>query len=887
MIKINNYILIRIAGINAKKVLELSNTPLKKRIIKLERLKKDGEILKNVISKKLYILIANAKDKKNQNKILNFRRDFYNGRNLNNEKYSDVFLQFDYQLKNDFIKYKKCLAFINKEEVFFSKLYVKYENKQRMYIKKMSRNSVLRNGLVLSSSDLLDNLDKYIECNLNEFTKSEYTTEYSILKYITRITTKTSPFSTFTQLSCLNKDLKYKNIYSNKYRSKIIINNYIYQFLQDALFNNKDFYSGINIRLNPSIRIFAFEYQYLQNSKNREAFQKIKKNLFLDLIYKILNSKKIYTFSSLIEETKQFVDATNEDIETYVFNLIKVGFLEFDYKISGLDSDWDSKFISLLKNLSWKGELKTLIIDTLKSIRVQARIFANSSYQKRKKILSNEYDKIMTLAHSLEEASNSDDTINNLAEEGIKNKFTHFVHKNLLIKPKNLFYEDTTVECNIDLNISKVKKLTNILAEFMENVNKVPSITIEKSRMLEYFKDKYLNQEVNILDFYEGYYRDVELAIEKYIATINENHNNTSLEPKYIKSYIFINNNKKAEAWFNEIEKKINYDKENDTIKISSENLKLMSEIEPKISKQPVSYGAFVQFAKYNNQIVGYVNSITNGYGKYLSRFLHNFPNDITKRQIQLNKKYLSNKHTLVENCDASFFNANIHPALFEHQISMPSSSNSLPNKNLINISKVYISLENDDFILKYNEKIIKVYDVDFQSIDTRSKLFKMLVHLSHDDYFSQYYFLINSINKSYKFQKKGGSIFPRIVYENTFILQRKVWLFEIENIPFNKTWSNEEFYKNIVEWANENEMPDEVFVYISKNNRETIEINDDYKPQYISFSSPLLIQLLRKLLRKASNEVRFVEMTPKTSETLKVNGNQKVTECLIQWYER
>ncbi|WP_222931317.1 hypothetical protein, partial [Xanthovirga aplysinae] len=58
----------------------------------------------------------------------------------------------------------------------------------------------------------------------------------------------------------------------------------------------------------------------------------------------------------------------------------------------------------------------------------------------------------------------------------------------------------------------------------------------------------------------------------------------------------------------------------------------------------------------------------------------------------------------------------------------------------------------------------------------------------------------------------------------------------------------------------------------------------DDYKPQYINFNNSLLVRLFGRMIGKAPASIKIEEMTPSSKELLSFNGEDLVSEFVVQW---
>jgi hypothetical protein len=114
----------------------------------------------------------------------------------------------------------------------------------------------------------------------------------------------------------------------------------------------------------------------------------------------------------------------------------------------------------------------------------------------------------------------------------------------------------------------------------------------------------------------------------------------------------------------------------------------------------------------------------------------------------------------------------------------------------------------------------------------------------------------------------------PRIVYEKTVIIRRKTWRIKTNSIPAQQPSEPDyDYFIRINDWRIKHELPTSIFLFLRKRsffikpsvqkNAKKEGLNDDYKPQFISFGQPLLIELFKRLLARAGDYVILEEMLP------------------------
>ena len=146
----------------------------------------------------------------------------------------------------------------------------------RENIKTLSKETVLTNGLVLSAPSVLDRIASYQKKEIARFRKKEKQTERTIVQYLTRIATKTSPFSTFTQIGLAEikeQSSLIENAKLTSNQSFVRINNYILKRFKDSIVQNRTLVQGLRIVVNSTLTRLENGYEFLVNDNNIEVFQ--------------------------------------------------------------------------------------------------------------------------------------------------------------------------------------------------------------------------------------------------------------------------------------------------------------------------------------------------------------------------------------------------------------------------------------------------------------------------------------------------------------------------------------------------------------------------------------------------------------------------------------
>jgi hypothetical protein len=982
------YILTRIGGGSFKNITQIDTSHLLHSLQKLQAMQEQKESAKQELCDTLLTYIKTLADPKAQNQIQNVRRDIFNNRPLKENALRQASQHLPVALATSLDTYLALLGSIQQAEENAESVYKQLCKTSRQHLQQLAADENLQKGLVLSSQPLLQAIKQYMQKNPEEFKKKEFQTEQSLLKYLTRMYTKTSPFSTFNSLAIgtLSNSLD-QAIQVNSSTGKsdqvvghIRLNNQLFRYVKDLFAASREIYIHLKLRPNPTISLDGSQYVYLTNHQNVEAFQRIPANPVVGLLLELMQQQPTgIRFSVLVQEVCEYVDATEKAIEQYIRQLVGYGFVKFELGVSGTDPDWDMK---LTAELSYLQQQKVANIDelihTLQEVRRLASIYATAAVDKRQHLLSDAFQQFRAICMKLHEAAGlpemerktlealqvelqakrqeaermkkistspdelpvmvaekERDTQTSTEEIAFEHRSSTFFH----FKPEQLFYEDATKELVIQYDASKVTKLITALDDLLQQLHHFQGLTDEREQMKHYFLQKYgTGRHISLLTFYEDFYRDIKRpeaqnqvqkdsensvkAINQPIAQMNTHPGVASAIPQKNRLNASVTDKKniyrqeQLKEWMQQASAAFRNQpmKQKDEVAVA---LDLLQQINGQLllnnnrKKEINSYGAFIQWFQEKDeagewQLKGVLNACFSGYGKMISRFLHVFPQEVTHTIREWNLQVQGKDEVFIENTDASYFNANLHPPLMPYEIRTPGGHTTLPVEKQVPVTEFDVCLDEEAnelrLIHRPTAKQAYVFDLGFQGQGSRSPLFQLLDKFTKAQYLSVHA-LISAINKvTAKTQvmetpatENNIQVLPRIVYAESIILQRKAWLVPRELLPLRHSgMSDWQYYVAVHAWKKAQEIPEEVYIRISSPRNSSAhdpEANkklgrDDYKPQYLNFADPLMIHLFEKLLVKVPETLKIEEMLPIAQQLTQITDQPFVTECVVQWYE-
>ncbi|HMG67599.1 MAG TPA: lantibiotic dehydratase, partial [Chitinophagaceae bacterium] len=791
-------------------------------------LEKSFKLDKTKLNNALFDLNQNLSDKRIQNIVQNFRRDIHNNRYPKKTILDEISnLDLTSESTDLLLEFFEAFDKLQSIKADLRQIYSSQTLLCRIQLQEIAKEESLRKGLILSSQSFLNGLNGYIEKEVSLFKKKELQSEFTLLKYLTRMCAKTSPFSTFNNLvfATFTDNENVVGIKSVQDDSKIIkshirLNNYIFKYLKGLLGSLQDVTLALQLRANPTIIIKDSHFEYLTNHNNIEAFQRLPLNGILTFILNEANKRKSgISFESIIQRINKHIDSSETDVYNYVKQLIDWGFLEIDWGVSGTDPDWDKLLIKRFKKIFKQQNSKiNLVTDCLGELRRITEKYAVQNSFDRVDTLQNAYkllrDTCMTIHELaglpeierktreeltaemkekklLQQEESGEQTVN---QESAQTDISVFEHKNssyFSFKPESVIYEDTSRNVQIILQREKSEKLIGQLAALLNNLYLFDNYWEEKNSIKNYFLSTYSEEgTVNLLTFYKDYYRDVKLSSKK-ADTIAKSSDDTEEATANDLTTDASDSNKEeivGKSKWTEIAASVfkkNSQINSTRIDIQLSDLLEISEAmggkkEP-IPTKPNSQAAFMQVFEDKNkngevELKGVINGIVPGYGKMISRFLHIFPVKVTNSIRKWNEELMDDDSLFIENCDASYFNANLHPALMPYEIRIPGGHNNVSVERQLSVKdfNIVYDKENNEIILIHapSQKRAYLFDLGFQGTG-RSKLFQLLKVFSLGDNISTAGLnsvinsIVRNVDRDAGLQEKSIVISPRIVYEN------------------------------------------------------------------------------------------------------------------------
>jgi len=231
----------------------------------------------------------------------------------------------------------------------------------------------LHRPLVLSSEVFLGQLRRYAQRAEGPPSGKELDVERTLMKYLSRMHAKTSPFSTFCHIAIGGLgDAAAPPLLghaASDAEAVVRINNNVWQVIRPYLLDFPPIADHFHLRVNPSLTRSDGQLRFLVNIRNVESFQSLPAAEGLETIISLAADGP--TRAILVDRvaSADLVEGTREDVAAFVYQLVDHGLLEFDLSVSGINPDWDRQAVALLAPLAATCDAARFVIEQLDANR--------------------------------------------------------------------------------------------------------------------------------------------------------------------------------------------------------------------------------------------------------------------------------------------------------------------------------------------------------------------------------------------------------------------------------------------------------------------------------------------------------------------------------------
>ena len=880
------YSLVRYAALHPHHFDQLKLNQAEELIADYQAHYKAKEQLKTVFCEALFPVITEQTDDKIRQQLINIKRKIFNGKKISEREIDllqtaipEPLVQY---LQDYLFKLTELEAFLKESNTVFNH----QQEEHRKLVQKMALVPELQNGLLLSSPVLYGQLGDFVKKDVTKFKQKELRMEFSLLRYLTRMAFKTSPFSSFTYTGLMlphATDQVEKPFKVHQVSSRLKLNNMLFEYLRSVIRQHPVLNGYLWVKINITAEIKADKIHFLTNFNNIESFQQLKAGGLPLLVLQFLKDvDQSISLKSLIVHLSTRIAASPETIKLHLMKLMDTGLFELGLGVSGMHQHWDQKLLAFFKALEHDEMAVVPLIELFETLEECQDSYVTANPADRYRILQDAEKTVNGVFLQLQKeaglpyytTADEKKTINVVPEKEDKTFLTNnFVP--YYFSARNIFYEDcftTEPELLPELEINDFVFKTNQLAAYLIPLDVMLN---ERLKMRDFFLRYYPErQKVAVTEFYNDYYFHVKKPEKEGAESGDQN---------------VLSGTWKAAV----LAKLAQQDLVGETFNFTSDFFSGLPKGE--IKTVNASLGVFVQFyhSANQNKQYGMINALLPGMGKVSGRFLSLFDQKITTAFVAHNEA-LHPQIIKTELNDASTFNANVHPALLKHELALPSGNNIYTADEQIKIGDLTIGFnkKTDALALYLADNQVYSYDLSLESFYNRSNLYQLLAHFNPEARVSLQPFIQlvdEHCQNNLATPEPDLFVLPRITYAETVIIRRKTWRIKTSFVPVqNQEETDFEYFIRLNIWLETHQIPTEIFLFLRKRAYQLKTVNgstekkegqhDDYKPQYISFHQPLLVGMFKRLLARAGTYITIEEMLPAPKK-------DQVKEYLIQWY--
>lgn len=224
-----------------------------------------------------------------------------------------------------------------------ARMYSEYEALLVSYytqLQQIAKEKTLPGALLYTSHDLLKSLPAFVDKTIESFNKHDRQTALALWQYLARAAAKTTPLSRFTTVTLLRPGQDDEPYFSEA-KSAVTPNVGLLPLFYEILLREPAFYRALSVRLNPCITNITSPLEWLYHDGAQESIQQVEPDAVLRFVLELLLEQgRVMAYPALLEALAETVSAPTEALESFVFELIALGVLEWRLPETGISASW-------------------------------------------------------------------------------------------------------------------------------------------------------------------------------------------------------------------------------------------------------------------------------------------------------------------------------------------------------------------------------------------------------------------------------------------------------------------------------------------------------------------------------------------------------------------
>jgi hypothetical protein len=915
----------RVGTIPADTVDALSARRCVAAMIHLRNIERELAVRREEVSSLLHKVIGATDDSLHRRLLLAARRSLFNLKSPEGPAAAalqELLLRDGYGALGTYVR---LLAVRDEEMQKAQGLFVDERERSRECLSELAKSDAFQRGLLMSSPPLFRMQAKYHGCRPSGDLRGKFgRLERALLRYLLRTAMKATPFGTFCAvvpgLFEHTDGLPQGNGSGVHFRGSFSpitpwtrLDKRLLAAFSPLLLALPSVRKCLPVTLNPTITAHKEHFEFLALVRGREVFQRLKRTPVIELALEILKCNSRSTFADLTRCIAAHPDVQCDiaEAERFALQMLETGVIRLQLGVQQQEVDWDYTVCSIIRDCD--DPAARTVVALLKGLRETLDRSQTTSLL--------EWSDLVERATALLSTS-----LNSLGFQGD------------LGVP---FRDDSTA------NAVAVMKMDSGFAQLQQDICRLVELTsviawprVRQASMRHFFDQTYPDGQsgVPLLKFYEDYYRGhfkAHLAKEQRAAAIPGSGPVDGYRIENPFGLAFVDTVLDAEtAITNLIANRCREDPLSEEVRIEFEEIASITGVVPRPALRPLSVALIgvvtgdpaAPGLRFITKGLGYAL----GHGRMFSRWLHMLPDDFQACVYSTNVE--RDDLLIAEICNDDNHNANLHPPLVDCQVSYPNSDHARQG-NYLDPTALIVTPDPEDphalrlLHIKSQKRVIPL-DLGFAGIAARPPLYQLLAMFAPPHSFgvrlppglpTDITPRLPETRTTTPKASKGGSrdglrpldhvlYRPRIVL-GTLVVSRRCWIVPRSRLPIpDKDESDFDFFHRVSDWRLDHGLPDQTYVRLEvatppegSTPDPDMERGDDagaedrphvtwrsayndHKPQFIDFTSPLMVNLLRAVIDRPSDaSLLLAERYPIGEMLPAVDGHRYTVEEAIQ----
>ncbi len=341
----------------------------------------------------LYETIGGIEEKKDRARLLRLKRDLYNLRSLQPEAVAVARRVLPEHAAPVFEAFVALKARYDHLMERLARSYAEETKAARRAFQQFIEDDDFQKGLLLSSRSLFRSQRKYRGAVEAELSGKKEKIERGLLRYFSRMAMKATPFGTFCAVlpGVFSDETRPEVLFEfagdpRRKRSALRLNKSLFGVLLRQLKKRPAVRNHLHVEGNPTMRSEAGRLVFLTAAADgREVFQRVPRNPVLDLLSAALKEHTSLPLGALSELLQTAVEASEDEAIAYLDRLIEIGFLRFRTGIREQEADWDLPFRAILEQID--DDHAQYTVRLLEQLRKNLDAFAAAAVDERAGLL--------------------------------------------------------------------------------------------------------------------------------------------------------------------------------------------------------------------------------------------------------------------------------------------------------------------------------------------------------------------------------------------------------------------------------------------------------------------------------------------------------------------